>query len=327
MRACWIWYLSNLVLFWTVVRCESADLEGSLHNQADYEDHQGTIPARVVGPDDQTLLVVGGRNSTPEDCAKMAALFGRKTRDGQITFVCGGSILNEDTVLTAGHCCKPPKSQKPPYESPYRLYEVGVECSKTLDKDEMKQRIKIMSFITHPKFKRPESENKIYDVCLLKLEKNITNLGSTVKRMKVPSLVHDWGEEKLKRVRFKVFGWGFDEHGNVQDRLLEAPIRFRDQKKCKEKVTQINPGHFKDLQSLCVGGVKKDSCNGDSGGPLVTDDEHEVQVGIVSWGATTCASGLPGIYMNVTHFLPWLTKANERYNDQLIKNKHKRPKT
>jgi len=327
MRACWIWFLPNLVLFWTVVRCQKADFEGFRHNKADHEDHQGTIPARAGSPDG-TPMVVGGRNSTPKDCAKMAALFGKKTSDGQIGFVCGGSILNENTVLTAGHCCKPPKSQTPPYEPPYQLYEVGVECSETLDKDEMKQRIRIKSFITHPKFKRPDTENKIYDVCLLKLEKTIQNLGSTVKRMRVPSLVHDWGEEKLKRVRFKVFGWGFDEHGKVQDRLLEAPIKFRDQKRCKEKVIRKwGPGHFKDLQSLCVGGVKKDSCNGDSGGPLVTDDEHEIQVGIVSWGAVTCASGLPGIYMNVTHFLPWLKKASARYHDQLIKNKHKRPKT
>ena len=52
------------------------------------------------------------------------------------------------------------------------MYEVGVECSETLDKDEMKQRIRIKSFITHPKFKRPRDENKIYDVCLLKVGLN-----------------------------------------------------------------------------------------------------------------------------------------------------------
>ena len=58
----------------------------------------------------------------------------------------------------------------------------------------------------------------------------------------------------------------------------------------------------------------KDSCNGDSGGPLVFHEKSEnpfvsapyFQIGIVSFGTSTCGRGVPGVYTRVPEYLSWL---------------------
>lgn len=50
---------------------------------------------------------------------------------------------------------------------------------------------------------------------------------------------------------------------------------------------------------------------GDGGGPLVCptmdDSNSYIQVGIVSWGIG-CGGDIPGVYVNVTHFRPWIDR-------------------
>ena len=55
----------------------------------------------------------------------------------------------------------------------------------------------------------------------------------------------------------------------------------------------------------------KDSCSGDSGGPLVAQVEGDFKqpkylVGIVSFGTSKCAQGIPGVYTSIDYYLPWI---------------------
>lgn len=63
---------------------------------------------------------------------------------------------------------------------------------------------------------------------------------------------------------------------------------------------------------ICAGSPAgaKDSCYGDSGGPLVAkadDDRGYVQVGVVSWGAQCGNPVLPGIYNRLSRFNDWVS--------------------
>ena len=53
----------------------------------------------------------------------------------------------------------------------------------------------------------------------------------------------------------------------------------------------------------------KDSCNGDSGGPLVYRElagEAWYQVGVVSYGTSSCGAGEPGVFTRVDGYLQWI---------------------
>merc|ERR1712241_253128 len=80
----------------------------------------------------------------------------------------------------------------------------------------------------------------------------------------------------------------------------------------------INKLKIDPQRQICAGGEKgKDSCNGDSGGPLVIQNESEgflaphFQIGIVSFGTSTCGRGVPGIYTRVSQYIPWIESKME----------------
>lgn len=58
---------------------------------------------------------------------------------------------------------------------------------------------------------------------------------------------------------------------------------------------------------MCAGGeTGKDACTGDGGAPLVCFVRGQWYVaGIVAWGVN-CAQNIPGVYMNVTSYIPWI---------------------
>merc|ERR550519_2972984 len=69
---------------------------------------------------------------------------------------------------------------------------------------------------------------------------------------------------------------------------------------------------------LCAGDDKADACGGDSGGPLLhlNADYSWMVVGIVSFGPSSCAREVPGVYTKVANYLPWI-KENTGLNRNL----------
>lgn len=55
---------------------------------------------------------------------------------------------------------------------------------------------------------------------------------------------------------------------------------------------------------------KKDSCEGDSGGPLMLerDDGRWSLVGTVSHGIRCAYPNMPGVYMRMTYYRPWIER-------------------
>lgn len=58
---------------------------------------------------------------------------------------------------------------------------------------------------------------------------------------------------------------------------------------------------------------------GDSGGPLLCRDPNDQERwfvgGIVSWGVKCAHPKLPGVYANVTKFVPWIMQQMQRYTN------------
>jgi len=76
----------------------------------------------------------------------------------------------------------------------------------------------------------------------------------------------------------------------------------------------ITAGHVKAIRDsfMCAGYQqgKMDSCEGDSGGPLMIQgpDGRWVLAATVSHGIKCAYPNMPGVYMRMTYYKPWIRK-------------------
>ena len=67
-------------------------------------------------------------------------------------------------------------------------------------------------------------------------------------------------------------------------------------------------------KQICVYDAKNPSasrrrtCRGDSGGPLMCDSEHNVLVGVHSYGAPNCSASGPRVLTRVSEYRDWIQK-------------------
>ena len=111
-------------------------------------------------------------------------------------------------------------------------------------------------------------------------------------------------------------GWGSAREGSEvqQQRLHKVSVPFVPDSTCGDRYGregyEIIPSEM-----LCAGDLDnggRDACQGDSGGPLLRrDEDHWVQVGIVSWGLGCGRKGFPGVYTEVSHFVADIRAAIE----------------
>jgi secreted trypsin-like serine protease len=110
-------------------------------------------------------------------------------------------------------------------------------------------------------------------------------------------------------------GWGkdsFEKEGKYQVILkrLDLPVVPRAECESALRKTRLGPYFKLDHSFVCAGGEPgRDTCRGDGGSPLVCrlpNSEYYVQYGIVAWGIGCGEVGLPGVYVNVPKFVPWI---------------------
>merc|ERR1711953_1145367 len=110
-----------------------------------------------------------------------------------------------------------------------------------------------------------------------------------------------------------VTGWGRLEYGGgVPNILHQVSVPVIDNDSCQDMFT--TSGHKKTIREsfLCAGYAegKKDSCEGDSGGPLMYqgEDGRWVLMGTVSHGIKCAYPDMPGVYMRMTFYKPWIER-------------------
>lgn len=92
--------------------------------------------------------------------------------------------------------------------------------------------------------------------------------------------------------------------------LQKAEIPIVDFDTCYESFTNIGGEVELFDTQICTGpvGGTVSACSGDSGGPLVqlNDEGGFSLVGIVSFGAYPCGSGMPSVYTRVSSYVDWI---------------------
>uniref|UniRef100_A0A8C3TGB9 coagulation factor Xa n=2 Tax=Catharus ustulatus TaxID=91951 RepID=A0A8C3TGB9_CATUS len=228
--------------------------------------------------------IVGGDDCLPGQCPWQAVLL-----DEQGEEFCGGTILNENFILTAAHCINQTKEIKVVVGEVDREKKEQSESMHTVEK-----------MLVHSKFILETYDN---DIALLKLKEPIR-----FSEFIVPACLPkaDFANEVLmtqKSGRVSGFGREF-EGGRRSKKLKVLEVPYIDRNTCKQSTNlAITENMF------CAGyeTEKKDACQGDSGGPHVTRYKDTYFVtGIVSWGEGCARKGKYGVYTKLSRFLRWV---------------------
>lgn len=252
------------------------------------------------------MLVCGAHSLTLPRFSSGDIIDGEEAQPGEAPFIasleflgshyCAASIINENTLLTAGHCL--------PYPPSRITVKAGIHLRSNNDGVQSAQ---VSRTIVHPLYTWGVSP---YDIGIIKLATplNLNSLKTDhpVDRVRLGNAESSAAGDGI------LYGWGKDRSDNLPDALQKLDTRIIEYAECKRELPDNSPI---DPVNICTHYKREENpfegvCSGDSGGPLVKrNSSGSVElVGIVSWGFLPCIfSTYPSVYTYVPAFSEWIS--------------------
>uniref|UniRef100_A0A3Q2QZF4 Peptidase S1 domain-containing protein n=1 Tax=Fundulus heteroclitus TaxID=8078 RepID=A0A3Q2QZF4_FUNHE len=240
---------------------------------------------QVCGQPALNTRIIGGEEAPPGSWPWQVSIhsFGR---------ICGGSLINDQWVLTAAHCvkCNP---------AGLKVY-LGRQSQEGSNPNEVVRRVSWI--ISHPDYYfGPDN-----DIALLKLFTPV-NFTSYIS----PVCLAASNSTFYSGVKSWVTGWGetgvFDPLPSPGN-LLEVEAQIVGSGQCRCDYSEIAGDIISD-NVICAGFREggKGPCYGDHGGPLVSKQgDRWIQAGIVSVGIGCAKPFFPAVYARVSQYNNWI---------------------
>jgi secreted trypsin-like serine protease len=221
--------------------------------------------------------------------------------------ICTGSLINEDTVLTAAHCIM---------DEGFYFVKVAADTLK-----EPVELLEVNATWQNPRY----NEKKILnDVGLLRLEKPVST------DFVAPPMATSRDLKAISASKsFTIFGWGLNQNKKIATYLRTASLanQMTVAKKSLTKygfnsLTMLSAGNYLSKEKIYAG-----ACNGDSGGPLVTKISGQLKlVGITSWGLSGCDKKSPTIFSNVGYYQKDIADGQSMLSESVLTSNRAAPK-
>jgi hypothetical protein len=246
------------------------------------------------------IQIVGGQTAGPGEYPWQVALVAAGFANPLNGQFCGGSLIDDEWVLTAAHCVVESGQVTGPAE-----IDVVVGINNLSDgptSGSQGQRIDVAEILVHPDYNSATTDQ---DIALLRLA-NPATLNATVATI-IPA-----GPENAALFEAgdtaTITGWGATaQNGGGSDALLEVSVPIVSNATCNAPTAY--DGEIT-ANMLCAGLAEggKDSCYGDSGGPLIVPDGGGgwLQAGIVSWGYGCAQPNAYGVYTRLSNYKSWI---------------------
>ena len=287
-----------LLLLSTTTNADVASAVGRLGGVR-YHNCSCGVPMYPVGEQwDVAGRIVNGQPARVEEFPWFVGL--TRTKGFSSAPVCGGSLITDRHVVTAGHCLLRHSGLFP--DTTYAL--VGAWDWTDRFTARRSQIVKVYQGYPISSFDWAGDHIPEGDVAVMELEQPV-ELNPTAYPICLPP-----AGLTLDRVKTGVLtGWGRRIEGGDQPEKVfrtSKKLRIMDYKACSrlpamQKVLRRYPLPLTDRQ-LCALGDGEDTCQGDSGGPLMWYNEATKRyhvIGLVSWGEGCNRPGIPGIYANM----------------------------
>uniref|UniRef100_A0A182N984 Peptidase S1 domain-containing protein n=1 Tax=Anopheles dirus TaxID=7168 RepID=A0A182N984_9DIPT len=227
------------------------------------------------------------------------AVLYHKTQESR-SYVCGGSIIDQNTILTAAHCLMTDGKQI----SMERL-TVQVGRNRLWNCNNWIQQHDPYELIVHPKY---NVRRVGYDIAIIKLSSDISY---TDYVQPICLWNRDDAEDKIVGTLATVIGFNLHESNTVSESLREARVPVVSLIQCIES----NPELTTQLTSRMICAGNRDGigpCNGDSGGGLFFDFDDVWYIrGVVSFtppqeNSHKCDLEQYTVFTDIAKYLEWI---------------------
>ncbi|XP_055342010.1 chymotrypsinogen B-like [Paramacrobiotus metropolitanus] len=245
-----------------------------------------------ISPRSEMSRVKGGSDAIAGSWPWQIRL-GVRYPNGQVSWICGGSILTEKYVVTAAHCLLDGVNGQ-------YVVRAGDHDQSRVEASQVDHTV--LRVGRHPQY--GGERTFVNDIAILRLATNLT-FKAQVSPVCIPSTCQDVAQG----TNCMVTGWGGSGPiGNMNKPLLQqGRVQIIGREQCARRYWG---GMVTGAVQVCAGTptLTTDACKGDSGGPLVCQDPASrkwVLHGIVSFGAG-CTSNKPAVYTRVSGLLDWI---------------------
>ncbi|TRY63794.1 hypothetical protein TCAL_07280 [Tigriopus californicus] len=234
-----------------------------------------------------TNRIVGGNVATPNDYPWIAFIYTQRVVDGQTQgYVCGGTILNNNWLVTAAHCVQGAAS-----------VSVRMGCH---DYDVCEAVIAASSFLIHPNY---NTQNLDSDIALIQLVSPVT-FSTNIQPACLPA------SDLPDNTEITVAGWGLTStvpNATISSVLKEGTMYSKPASVC---ISHYGPT-FNSNTQICgedIGiNANANICSGDSGTSMGTYLNQQFQLdGVNSFVSSAGCDAGPQGFVRVYAFVPWI---------------------